>query len=141
MSRRLDWSGLNANFGFTRKKGCTIFSLSCRMLEICWVMIHTITEIVIYFFIWVKFRENLLTIYLRTVFENRRKSIIQQCGRVDKNSLKIPKMVNLASFRKTEVCLSNSVTRQVTFNLTKIGGKCQNSKIEMRYFFLDKTSL
>ena len=107
MSRRLDWSGLNANFGFTRKKGCTIFSLSCRMLEICWVMIHTITEIVIYFFIWVKFRENLLTIYLRTVFENRRKSIIQQCGRVDKSSLKIPKMVNLASFWKTEVCLSN----------------------------------
>ena len=26
---------------------------------------------------------------------------------------------------------SNSVTRQVSFNRTKIGGKCQNSKIQM----------
>ena len=29
---------------------------------------------------------------------------------------------------------SNSVTRQVNINRTKIGGKCQNSKIEMRHF-------
>ena len=29
---------------------------------------------------------------------------------------------------------SNSVTRQITFNRTKIGGKCQNSKIQMRHF-------
>ena len=29
---------------------------------------------------------------------------------------------------------SNSVTRQVTFNRTKISGKCQNSKIQMRHF-------
>ena len=29
---------------------------------------------------------------------------------------------------------SKSVTRQVTFNRTKIGGKCQNSKIQMRHF-------
>ena len=27
-----------------------------------------------------------------------------------------------------------SVTRQVSFNRTKIGGKCQNSKIQMRHF-------
>ena len=29
----------------------------------------------------------------------------------------------------------NSATRQVTFNRTKIGGKCQKCKIQMRYFF------
>ena len=29
---------------------------------------------------------------------------------------------------------SNSVTRQVTFNRAKIGGKCQNSNILMRHF-------
>jgi len=28
-------------------------------------------------------------------------------------------------FEKPEVCGQNSVTRQVTFNWTKIGGKCQ----------------
>ena len=28
---------------------------------------------------------------------------------------------------------SDSVTRQVSFNRTKIGGKCQNSKIQMRH--------
>ena len=30
----------------------------------------------------------------------------------------------------------NSVTRQVSFNRTKIGGKCQNWKIQMRHFEL-----
>ena len=29
---------------------------------------------------------------------------------------------------------SNSVARQVNFNKTKIGGKCQKSKIQMRQF-------
>ena len=36
----------------------------------------------------------------------------------------------LARFGKPE----NSVTRQVNFNRTKIGGKCQNSRIQMRHF-------
>ena len=29
---------------------------------------------------------------------------------------------------------SNSVTRQVSFNKSKVGGNCQNSKIQMRHF-------
>ena len=38
------------------------------------------------------------------MFENHRKSLIQHCERseVDKSSLKMPKMVNLASFCKLE---------------------------------------
>ena len=36
-------------------------------------------------------------------------------------------MVNLENFLKTWSLRSNSVTRQVNFNRTKIGGKCQNS--------------
>ena len=36
-------------------------------------------------------------------------------------------MVNFDKFLKTWSLRSNSVTRQVSFNRTKIGGKCQNS--------------
>ena len=36
-------------------------------------------------------------------------------------------MVHLGEFLKTWSWRSNSVTRQVSFNRTKIGGKCQNS--------------
>ena len=36
-------------------------------------------------------------------------------------------MLNLARFLKTWSLRTNSVTRQVSFNRTKIGGKCQNS--------------
>ena len=43
---------------------------------------------------------------------------------VDIYYLKIPKMVH---FLKTWSFLSNSITRQVSFNRTKIVGKCQNS--------------
>ena len=35
---------------------------------------------------------------------------------------------------KTWSLWSNSVTRQVTFNWIKIGGKCQKLKLEMRHF-------
>ena len=45
----------------------------------------------------------------------------------DKSSLKVTKMVNFGEFLKTWSLLSNSVTRHVSFNSTKIGGKCQNS--------------
>ena len=45
---------------------------------------------------------------------------------VDKNSLKMPKMVHFDEFLKTWSLRSKSVTRQVCFNRTKIGGKCQN---------------
>ena len=69
-----------------------------------------------------------------TVFENYRKSLIQYCERselrlhfwVDKSWLKIPKMVHFGEFLKIWSLRSNSVTRQVGFNRTKIGEKCQN---------------
>ena len=44
------------------------------------------------------------------------------------------KMVHFGEFLKTWSLRSNSVTRQVSFNRTKIGGKCQNWKIKMRHF-------
>ena len=45
---------------------------------------------------------------------------------VDKSSLTMPKTVNFGEFLKTWKLKSNCVTRQVTFDRTKIGGKCQN---------------
>ena len=70
----------------------------------------------------------------RTVFANHRKSIIQKWRAkratftfwVDKSWLKMPKMIHFGEFLKTWSLRSNSVTRQVSFNRTKIGGKCQN---------------
>ena len=53
---------------------------------------------------------------------------------MDKSSLKMLKMVNFSEFLKTWSLQSNSVTRQVNINRTKIGGKCQNSNIQMRHF-------
>ena len=53
---------------------------------------------------------------------------------MDKSSLKMPKMLHFDEFLKTWSLQSNSVTRQVSFNRTKIGGKCQNLKIQMRHF-------
>ena len=69
-----------------------------------------------------------------TVYENRQKSRIQHCERSElhlhfewtKSSLKRPKMVNFGEFLKSWNFRSNRVTRQVSFNRTKIGGKCQN---------------
>ena len=46
---------------------------------------------------------------------------------VDKSSLKMPKMVQFGEFLKTCSLRSNRVTRQVSFNRSKIGEKCQNS--------------
>ena len=43
-------------------------------------------------------------------------------------------MVHFGEFLKTWSLRSNSVSRQVSFNRTKIGGKCQNPKIQMRHF-------
>ena len=43
-------------------------------------------------------------------------------------------MGNFSEFLKIWSLRSNSVTRQVTFNRIKIGGKCQNWKIQMRHF-------
>ena len=44
---------------------------------------------------------------------------------MDKSKLKMPKMVHFGEFLKTWSLRSNSVTRLVSFNRTKIGGKCQ----------------
>ena len=40
----------------------------------------------------------------------------------------MPKMVQFGEFLKTWSLRSNSVTRQVSFNSTKIGGKCQTAE-------------
>ena len=53
---------------------------------------------------------------------------------LDKSWLKMPKMVQFGEFLKTYSLRSNSATRQVTFNMTKSGGKYLNSKIQMRHF-------
>ena len=74
-----------------------------------------------------------------TVFENHRKSLIQHCELttftfwVDKSSLKMPKIVNLAIFLKIWSLRLNSVTRQVNFKMTINGVKCQNYKIQMTW--------
>ena len=44
------------------------------------------------------------------------------------------KTVHFGEFLKSWSFLSNSVTRHVSFNRTKFGGKCQNSKIQLRHF-------
>ena len=54
--------------------------------------------------------------------------------RVDKSSSKMPKMARFGEFLKTWSLWSNSVTRHVNFNWTKIGEKCQNSNLQMRYW-------
>ena len=43
-------------------------------------------------------------------------------------------MVHFGEFLKTWSLRSNSVTRQVSFNWSKIGGKCQNWKNQMGHF-------
>ena len=48
--------------------------------------------------------------------------------------IKNAKNALFGEFLKTWSLRSNSVTRQVSFSRTKIGGKCQNSKIQMRHF-------
>ena len=55
---------------------------------------------------------------------------------MDKSKLKMPKMVHLGEFLKIWSLRSNSVTRQFTFNRTKIGWKCQHSKIQMRQLWV-----
>ena len=75
---------------------------------------------------------------INTVFENHRKSLIQYCERSElriyTSSLKRPKMGHFGEFLKTWSLRSNSVTRQISFKRTKIGGKCQNWKIQVRHF-------
>ena len=46
----------------------------------------------------------------------------------------MPKIVNFGECLKTWSWRTNNVVRQVNFNRTKIGGKRQSSKIQMRHF-------
>ena len=77
-----------------------------------------------------------------TVFENHRKSLFQYCEWSElrlhfewrKDHLKNAKNAQFREFLKTWRLRSNSATRQVNFNRTKIGGKCQNRKMQMRNF-------
>ena len=51
-----------------------------------------------------------------------------------KKLIKSAKNSQFGNFLKTLKALrSNSLTRQVSFKKTKNGGKCQNSKIQMRH--------
>ena len=43
-------------------------------------------------------------------------------------------MLNLASFWKPEACGQTELPDRSVFNRSKIGGKCQNWKIQMRHF-------
>ena len=80
--------------------------------------------------------DQVLISILCTVFENHRKSLIQHCERSQlrlhfewrqKLIKKMPKLVHFGEFLKSWGLRSNSVTRQVSFDRTKFGGKCQNS--------------
>ena len=57
---------------------------------------------------------------------------------VDKRSIKMPDMVQVGEFLKTWSLRSNSVTRQVSFTRSKIGGKCQNSNVTFWVIFKPK---
>ena len=56
------------------------------------------------------------------------------CALIGQKLIKNAKSVNFSDFFKTWSLWSNSVTRQVSFNGPKIGGKCQNSKIQILAF-------
>ena len=73
---------------------------------------------------------------LPTVFENNRKSLIQlHCERSElRLHFEWTKVVQFGEFLKTYSLWSNRVTRRVSFNRSKIGGKGQKRKIQMRHF-------
>ena len=79
-----------------------------------------------------------------TVFENHRKSLIQHCERSElrlhfewtKVNSKCQKWSILPSFWKLEACGQTVLPERSVLKGQKIGGKCQNSKIEMRHFEL-----
>ena len=88
---------------------------------------HFVTKVLRFGNLWQK--------YLCTVFKNHRKSLIQHGEQSElhlhfewtKVHKKCQKMVHFGEFLKSWSLRSNSVTRHVSFNRTKIGEKCQNS--------------
>ena len=71
--------------------------------------------------------QNFSRFFYLIVFENHNKSLIRHFATftfwVAKSSLKMLKIVNFGEFLKNRNLRSNSVTRQVNFNRTKIVGK------------------
>mgnify|MGYP006903851619 CR=1 FL=1 len=75
------------------------------------------------------FNLHLLGLYNKTVLHWVKKShstLRAKRATFTKDYSKMPKMVHFGEFLKTWSLWSNSVTRHVSFNRTKIGGKCQN---------------
>ena len=80
---------------------------------------------------------------VHTVLGNYRKGLIQHCERSElhlhfdwtKVNLKMPKMVHFDELLKTWSLQSNSVTRQVIFNRTKIGGNHKIRKFKWDIFW------
>ena len=68
----------------------------------------------------------------RGVWKSQKKSHSTFTIWVHKSSLK---MVNLANFLYNYSLRSNSVTKQVNFNRTKIGSKCQKIQMRLLMFF------
>ena len=105
------WKG----FHITEDSFCLIY----------WLKLHSVDNIA----------QERITFAKRTVFENHRKKYhwTLRAKRatftfwVDKSSLKMPKLVQFGEFLKTSSLRSNSVTRHVSFNRTKIG---ENAKIQ-----------
>ena len=63
------------------------------------------------------------------------KSLIQDCERSELHlHFEWTKMVHFDEFLKTWYLRSNIVSRHVSFNRTKIGGKYENWQIQMRHF-------
>ena len=56
---------------------------------------------------------------------------------VDKSSLKMPKMVHFGEFLINFILRSNSVTRQINLNWTKIDVKCQNVVFFKKKFLIE----
>ena len=83
---------------------------------------------------------SIINIY--TVFENHKKvayNIASEASYIyinmDKSSSKMPKMVDFGEVLKSLSLRSNSVTRQVIFDRTKIGKKCKNSNATFLVIF------
>ena len=81
-----------------------------------------------------------------TVLEIKRKSLIQYCERSELclhfGWTKVNQKWQNGQFRRVFENLSlwyYSVTRQVSFKRTKIGGKCHDTIIQIRHFGVHKT--
>ena len=101
-----------------------------------WVSLYLHCNSIIYWHFFFDLHCTATFVHCLKITENISFNIASEASYVyDKSSLKMPKMVDFVEFLKTWSLRSNSVTRQVTFNRTKIGGKSQNWKIKMGHFW------